>query len=225
MPIRTRITDIGSIQEFIDDGPTFVVQGNASISGSANTLFGETSIGDPGFEAGSIPYSSATFDAILKVNDFGGGRDAIAIFHRHSTIDAANVVFTRSNTNDETHASVTNGQDLALLIFAGHDGTDYKPAASIQVAVDAAPVQDASMPGRIEFHTTPTGSVASTERWRIDNTGDLISQNGSAVVFPSFTDLTRPTPGIAGRVIFNTDDGQLNVDNGTNWTLPDGTMT
>jgi len=25
--------------------------------------------------------------------------------------------------------------------------------------------------------------------------------------------------------IFNTDDGQLNIDDGTNWTLPDGSTT
>jgi hypothetical protein len=41
-----------------------------------------------------------------------------------------------------------------------------------------------------------------------------------------FTDATRPNPGKkVGRVIFNSDDGQLNIDNGTVWTLPDGTAT
>lgn len=42
---------------------------------------------------------------------------------------------------------------------------------------------------------------------------------------PVYTDATRPDPGNVGHVIFNTDDGQLNVDDGTNWTLPDGTTT
>jgi len=42
---------------------------------------------------------------------------------------------------------------------------------------------------------------------------------------PVFTNATRPPAGNAGRLIFNTDDGLLNVDNGTNWTLPDGTIT
>lgn len=42
---------------------------------------------------------------------------------------------------------------------------------------------------------------------------------------PVLTDATRGSPGTAGRVIFNTDDGQLNIDDGTNWTLPDGTTT
>ncbi len=43
--------------------------------------------------------------------------------------------------------------------------------------------------------------------------------------FPSYTDASRPAFGNAGLVIFNTDDGQLNVDDGSQWTLPDGTAT
>ena len=45
------------------------------------------------------------------------------------------------------------------------------------------------------------------------------------VVYTSYTDDTRPSPGIPGRVIFNTDDKMLNIDIGTDWTLPDGTIT
>lgn len=42
---------------------------------------------------------------------------------------------------------------------------------------------------------------------------------------PVKTDSTRGAAGQAGRVIFNSGDGKLNIDNGTNWTLPDGTVT
>jgi len=40
-------------------------------------------------------------------------------------------------------------------------------------------------------------------------------------------DTTRPTPTAydTGRMIFNTDDGQLNIWNGSDWTLPDGSVT
>ena len=44
--------------------------------------------------------------------------------------------------------------------------------------------------------------------------------------FRVYTDGTRPLPGKKiGRTIFNTDDGQINIDNGTAWTLADGTAT
>lgn len=46
-----------------------------------------------------------------------------------------------------------------------------------------------------------------------------------ALLLPVFTDATRPTAGVAGRVIFNSDDGKINIDTGSQWTLPDGTIT
>lgn len=47
----------------------------------------------------------------------------------------------------------------------------------------------------------------------------------TGMLLPVKTDSTRGDAGTAGRVIFNSGDGQLNIDNGTNWTLPDGTVT
>jgi len=44
-------------------------------------------------------------------------------------------------------------------------------------------------------------------------------------VLPVLGDGDRPGAGTAGRMFFNSDDGQLNIDDGTNWTLPDGTTT
>ena len=43
--------------------------------------------------------------------------------------------------------------------------------------------------------------------------------------FESYSDAQRPAAGTAGRVIFNTTDSNLNIDDGTNWILPDGTTT
>lgn len=228
MGVKTRITDLGVIEEKISDSESnsFSVETSSTyITGTNIIIYNETSIGDPGFEEGSITFSGASFDAILKVNDFGGGRNAICIFHRHSTTDAANVIFSRANSNTASHTAVSNNQDIARLIFAGHDGTDYKDAAEIRAAVDGPVEADESMPGRLEFWTTASGSNTLSEQWRIDDEGTLSSQNGGAVVFPSYTDGTRPAAGVAGRVIFNTDDGQLNIDDGSNWTLPDGTTT
>jgi len=49
--------------------------------------------------------------------------------------------------------------------------------------------------------------------------------NSIAGNVPVRTDATRGAAGTAGRVVFNSDDGALNIDDGTNWTLPDGTTT
>lgn len=47
----------------------------------------------------------------------------------------------------------------------------------------------------------------------------------SAAEIAVLDDGTRGAAGTAGRVIYNTTDGNLNIDNGTNWILPNGTIT
>lgn len=47
----------------------------------------------------------------------------------------------------------------------------------------------------------------------------------TSLQLPVLEDSNRGNPGQAGRVIFNTDDGQINIDDGTDWTLSDGTVT
>lgn len=48
---------------------------------------------------------------------------------------------------------------------------------------------------------------------------------GGTAMAAVYSDATRPAAGVAGRIIFNTDDGKLNIDTGAGWTLPDGSAT
>ena len=45
------------------------------------------------------------------------------------------------------------------------------------------------------------------------------------VRLPTVNDETRPKAGKTGRLVFNMTDAQINVDDGTDWTLPDGSTT
>ena len=55
--------------------------------------------------------------------------------------------------------------------------------------------------------------------------GDLTMAAAKMLTIGVYNDGTRGAAGTAGRMIFNTTDGQLNIDDGTNWTLPDGSTT
>ncbi len=59
--------------------------------------------------------------------------------------------------------------------------------------------------------------------WQITGVG--LSDADGCFHLPVLADAGRPAAGTAGRIFFNSDDGQLNIDDGTNWTLPDGTTT
>jgi len=141
-----------------------------AVSG-ASVFEGEMSIGNPGFEQGSLDFAGGTFDAILKVNAFGGGFDALAVFHRHSTTDAANVLFTRARGDTSAHSPVQQNDILSRLIFAGHDGTDYNPAVWLQASVDGG-VGSNDMPGRLEVYTTQDGANTPSLALNVDSNQD-----------------------------------------------------
>lgn len=47
----------------------------------------------------------------------------------------------------------------------------------------------------------------------------------TSMQLPVLDDATRGDPGNEGRIIYNTDDGQINIDTGSDWTLSDGSVT
>ncbi len=55
----------------------------------------------------------------------------------------------------------------------------------------------------------------------LDRRGEGLSDT----LLPVYIDATRPVATTAGRMIFNSDDGNLNIDTGSGWILPDGTAT
>lgn len=82
-----------------------------------------------------------------------------------------------------TQTILQSSDGMGLILFEGSDGSFFQEGAFIQASVDAAPSSSpASMPGRIAFGTTPTGSVTPVERMRIDSAG-YVSIGSSNVVF------------------------------------------
>jgi len=75
----------------------------------------------------------------------------------------------------------------------------------------------------VTFTGTPINFNSTVVNFGDSSTDEAIFLGKMRV--PVDSDATRGTAGTAGRIVFNTDDGQLNIDDGTNWTLPDGTTT
>lgn len=92
------------------------------------------------------------------------------------------------------------------------------PASSDAVTIRSRN-SDASRP--ILFLRTGNNLVAGL----VPTTGVSLKATNLPLQVEAYSDATRPASGTAGRVIFNTTDGNLNIDNGTNWILPDGTIT
>lgn len=65
----------------------------------------------------------------------------------------------------------------------------------------------------------------NTEAINIDESQLVDILDSSTFKIPVTSDSGRGSPGTVGRIFFNTDDGTLNLDDGSNFVLPDGTTT
>lgn len=66
--------------------------------------------------------------------------------------------------------NVANNTTVGSVVFNGFDGTNYVTAGSIFTAIDGTPGTN-SMPGRLMFSTTASGTNLTTERMRISADG------------------------------------------------------
>lgn len=102
----------------------------------------------------------------------------------------------------------------------------------LAMAVKRLPTQFPTLIAK-EFESFEDGSLALQQlsrgieelRRQLINTINDHSDVLDGLQLPLHTDANRGAASTAGRLIFNTDDGRLNIDDGTNWTLPDGTTT
>lgn len=132
------------------------------------------------------------------------------------------------------HAPVLNGDLLGSIWFLGSDGTRFHRGAQIIAQIETSPAPG-SLPTRLLFYTTPTGSTTSYERIRISASG-AVMHNGSTIVVDesshlglrSYTVATLPSAAAgAGRLVYVADGSsgrRLAVSDGAIWRFPDGTI-
>jgi hypothetical protein len=95
-------------------------------------------------------------------------------FDQYSADAFASIFILRKSRNATpgSHTILQSGDALFNFTGQGSDGTKFVDTARIRMEVDGVPGVS-SMPGRMTFWTTPTGSISTTERMRIDSTGNV----------------------------------------------------
>ena len=92
--------------------------------------------------------------------------------HNDATSETANIRFYKSGNTAASPQIVETDDNIAQLIFYGHDGTDYaNAAAAIKASVDGTPGSN-DMPGMLQFHTN-AGGTSAAERLRIGSSGQI----------------------------------------------------
>jgi hypothetical protein len=127
------------------------------------------------------------------------------------------------NGSDELGAVLQGvlGSDSSGIKLNIGEGVENDGAGNLRVKVQGVIGRDGSGI-KLVFGTglqndAGTLKVLETDLSFIDASGDI--------VVPGYDNAGRPAAGTAGRVIWNTDDVNMNFDTGAAWILPDGTVT
>jgi len=135
----------------------------ARIDSSGRLLIGATSV-DPLWGV----------SASLAVEGTTGNASAINISRNSNDGSPPYLTFGKSRgTSIGSDTVVQSGDTLGTIAFVGADGTDKENSGALIAAeVDGTPGSN-DMPGRLVFKTTADGASSSTERLRIDSSGNI----------------------------------------------------
>ena len=171
--------------------------------------------------------SQGVLGLAAKIQVAGGtaGDSSIALRRFGDSAQGAFLTFSKSrNASDASRTVVQDGDELGRISFCMDDGTDLAHAgAEIRANVDTSPgVNDT--PGRISFLTTQDGANALTERFRINNIGNLHWRNNNVkqrkiYFFLSQSGDTQLDTKLSEN--FSNND-MLRVDYSYNWNAGDG---
>jgi hypothetical protein len=132
-------------------------------------------INDAGTESDGVDINGTIYNVGLRINDIGTDYPGELVIHRHSTALPAVVLGTRSNSENATHASVTNSMVLWRLIGCGWAGSNYKMFGDIRFRADSTgTINNTSSPGLLELRVTPDGDTNPTVALSLDNAGTTI---------------------------------------------------
>jgi len=163
--------------------------------------------------------------AQLQIAGDTAGESSLALRRFGDSAQGAFLTFSKSrNAADNSRTIAVSGDELGRIAFCMDDGNDLAHAgAEIRANVDGTPGQD-DTPGRITFLTTQDGANGLTERFRINNIGNLHWRNNNVkqrkiYFFLSQSGDTQLDTKLSEN--FSNND-MLRVDYAYNWNAGDG---
>jgi len=90
-----------------------------------------------------------------------------------ASIGAPQLNFYKSRGTLASKTIVASGDNIFNIVAAGYDGASFLSGVQLLATVDGTP-GSTDMPTRFTIGTTPDGGSAPTERFRIDNAGNVL---------------------------------------------------
>jgi len=151
------------------------------------------STGEVGIGTANIPSNRDTVTPKFIVNGAGVAGSMQVV--RNTTVGGGGAILELTatrGTDVNSYTILQSGDGVGTIAFAGADGTQFTPAASIQAQVDGTPGTN-DMPGRLIFSTTADGAGSVTERMRINSLGYITQpyQSYAQLVYTDGTGILR----------------------------------
>ena len=188
--------DTGTAWDQISGASTFsgslatgqVAFGSATntISGT-NNLFWDNANGRLGVGTNTpqVPFQVYTFSNISASFINGGNGGTNFLLDRNNSPgnnEGFSIAFRRSDGSPTSPTNTGPNRGLGMLQFYGYHTGDYRYGAYIQGIVDPGTLSSTSMPSRLVFATSNSGTAFPTEKLQINNLGNVIIQNGGSFV-------------------------------------------
>ena len=110
-----------------------------------------------------------------------------------STLGAQLILAKSGSASVGGNTLVSDGNTVGVVNFQGADGSHFVECAKISSVIDGTPGTD-DMPGALIFSTTGDGEAGSTERMRIDSSGN-VGIGGNPTVFTGQNFISIHSPG------------------------------
>ena len=168
---------------------TLDASGNLILGSIVNYAVNGTSAAAKQFMASS---SSSGF-TVMRYNGFG-------------TYGAVVNLATSAGASLGTYAGAVNNSGLGSIWFGGDNGTNYNGQGAVIYAAASETWSASTTAASLIFATTPTGATATTEKMRIDSSGNVSIATGNLTFSSTGQRITGDFSNatVANRVIFQT---------------------
>ena len=116
--------------------------------------------------------NTSAYGPLLNLEGTSNSNRVLSFIHNDSSGGPFIVLGSTGGSSAGSNNLVAAQSTLGFLSWQGADGSGLVEAASIKTQVDGTPGAD-DMPGRLVFTTTADGASSSTERMRIDSSGNV----------------------------------------------------
>ena len=213
----------GDFIEILDKSDTSMASTGTNKKISAENLFGEIPVTQIAQYAGVSPR--------YRIYENSSASGAAYIELSHTSATSGHVALSSASTA-VLDLRPEGGSSDAAVVRVGRTTNTTSATNGIQVlrANGAGDVSEHTIYGGTSSDGTSAVSGTTILADLCRNGGSMrvgqVANAGSFLRLPRNNDANRPSAAVgAGCVFFNTDDGNLNISDGTNWLLPDGTTT